>query len=331
MSTSHPPRAVAPGPFTASSTLRSLTRASVTWHRPLVVLAAAMVVTGVVSLIGLAVDPRELVGAPAWAKPLKFSLSIIIYAISLSWLIGQVDRFRRLAWWAGTVVTVALLIEMVVIVGAVLRGTTSHFNVSTALDTVLWSTMGVSIVVVWLATLLVAGVLFLSTIDDRARATAIRAGVLIALVGMGIAFFMTSPTSTQLQDFRGIAGAHTVGSADGGTGIPLLGWSTIGGDLRVPHFVGMHALQALPIAVVLLELASARVSPLENARTRGLIINVLAGLYAAVVVLLTVQALLGESIVRPSLPIAAGATTVFTVAAAAIAVVVVRAQRRLSV
>jgi hypothetical protein len=47
-----------------------------------------------------------------------------------------------------------------------------------------------------------------------------------------------------------IIGAHTVGAPDGGAGVPLTGWSREHGDLRVPHFVGLHAIQALALIAI---------------------------------------------------------------------------------
>jgi hypothetical protein len=292
-------------------------------HRPLLALAVVSAVFAVVCAIGLVVDPREILGQPAWAKPLKFSLSIALYAVTLAWMIGLARRGRRLLSLLGSVVVVALILEMVVIVGAVLTNTTSHFNVSSPLATAAWSLMAVSIIVVWLVTVVVAIVLFRAPLGDPARSLAIRAGLMIGLVGMALAFLMTSPSAEQLSDFRGVAGAHAVGVADGGEGLPLLGWSTEGGDLRVPHFLGMHALQALPLFVIGLELLARRRGVLRSGRVRLHLVALATVGVAGVVAISTWQALRGQSIVAPDvLTLAAGIVLAVALGAAAVVVLV---------
>jgi hypothetical protein len=81
---------------------------------------------------------------------------------------------------------------------------------------------------------------------------ALRIGVLITVLGAASGGLMTQPTSEQLGQARltqqmPIFGAHTVGAPDGGPGIPGTGWSREHGDLRVPHFFGLHAMQFLPL------------------------------------------------------------------------------------
>jgi hypothetical protein len=304
-----------------------VTRNSLTWHRPLLLLAGAMLALAIVSLIGLAVDPREMLGAPIWAKPFKFAVSILIYAVTLSWLTGLAIRHRRLAWWAGTVAAVALLVEMIIITGAVIAGTTSHFNVSSPFHAALWATMAISIVVVWLVTLLVGAVLAFTRLGDSARSWAIRSAVILGLVGMALAFFMTTPTSAQLSSFQGIAGAHAVGVVDGGPGLPILGWSTVAGDLRVPHFVGMHALQLIPLAVLLLEFGARRLPTLRVESTRRNLVIVASALYAAVITILSVQALSGQSVVRPDASVSLVAQGALAAAAVASAVILRRGGR----
>lgn len=145
---------------------------------------------------------------------------------------------------------------MAIITGQVIRGKRSHFNHATPFDETLFNAMAVTVVILWTSTLVIAILLMRARIADRASAWAIRSGVLLALVGAGFGFLMTQPTPEQRAagnlDTADVIGAHSVGVPDGGPSMPLTGWSTTGGDLRIPHFIGMHALQLLPLFLLAL-------------------------------------------------------------------------------
>jgi hypothetical protein len=291
-------------------------------HRPLVVTAAAMALLTVVGAVGLAVDDRTLTGAPIWLKPLKFAVSLTVYTLTLAWLLSLLTRRTRIGWWLGTVIAAAAVVEMVVIVGQVVRGRASHFNVATPLDAALFSLMGATIVVVWLATAAIGALLLRQPIGDRPTGRAVRLSLPIALAGLAVGFLMTSPTAQQRAAMAdappATVGAHSVGVADGGPGLPLVNWSTGGGDLRIGHFVGMHALQALPLLALGLALVGRRVRRLRDERVRTRLVTVAAGGYAGLTLLLTWQALRGQALVAPDAATlaAAAALAAATLAAA---------------
>ncbi|MFE7387114.1 hypothetical protein [Streptomyces sp. NPDC057582] len=273
------------------------------WHRPLVLFAAAMAVMAVISGVGLLVDDRVLAGSAIWFKPFKFAVSFVAYALALAWMLTLLTRGRRTGWWAGTVVTVSSLAEMAIITAQVIRGKRSHFNHATPFDERLFTAMGVTVAVLWTGTLVIAVLLLRARIQDRAAALAIRSGVFIALVGAGIGFLMTQPTPEQRAagnlDTADVIGAHSVGVPDGGPSMPLTGWSTTGGDLRIPHFVGMHALQLLPLLLLALVALAPRFPRLGDPRVRLRLMLVASGAYAAVVALVAWQALRGQSLIHP--------------------------------
>ena len=47
---------------------------------------------------------------------------------------------------------------------------------------------------------------------------------------------------------------HSVGGKEDEPGLPVTGWSRTHGDLRVTHFLSLHALQILPLAAALIGL-----------------------------------------------------------------------------
>ncbi|WP_189958625.1 hypothetical protein [Streptomyces alanosinicus] len=258
-----------------------------------------MAVTAVMSAVGLLVDDRVLVGAPVWAKPFKFSVSFVAYCLSLAWMLSFLRRGRRVGWWAGTVVAVTGLVEMVIITGQAARGKRSHFNHETPFDTALYNTMAVTVAILWAATLVVAVLLLRARIADRAAAWAMRCGLVLALAGAAVGFLMTRPAPGQRRGVSKVIGAHSVGVPDGGPSMPLTGWSTTGGDLRVPHFVGMHALQLLPALVMVLTGLAPRFARLADDRLRLRLVLLASGAYAAVFALVLWQALRGRPLTAP--------------------------------
>ncbi|MFD9602241.1 hypothetical protein [Streptomyces sp. NPDC059970] len=262
-----------------------------------------MAVMTVVSAVGLMVDDRVLAGAAIWFKPFKFAVSFAVYTLALAWMLTLVTRGRRVGWWAGTVVALSSLGEMVIITGQVIRGKRSHFNHATPFDETLFNLMGITVAVLWTGTLVIAILLLRARIADRAAAGAIRSAVLLALVGAGFGFLMTQPTPEQRAagnlDTADVIGAHSVGVPDGGPSMPFTGWSTTGGDLRIPHFVGMHALQLLPLFLLALVALAPRFPRLRDPRVRLRLVLVASGAYAAVVALVTWQALRGQPLIHP--------------------------------
>jgi hypothetical protein len=109
-------------------------------------------------------------------------------------------------------------------------------------------------------------------------------------------------------------GAHTVGAPDGGPGLPLTGWSTMAGDLRVPHFVGMHALQVLPLFALALAALAPRLARLRDERARLRLVLTAAVSHAGLVAVLLWQALRGQSLMHPDAPTVAGFAAVAVVA-----------------
>jgi cytochrome bd-type quinol oxidase subunit 2 len=131
----------------------------------------------------------------------------------------------------------------------------SHFNVATAIDALIFNVMGLAIATLSVAHAVLWVLLLRTDWPDRPLLSACRWGAGVSLAGLMVGALMVVPTAPQLAQARAgsglpVAGAHTVGRPDGGPGLPFLGWSVEAGDRRVPHFIGLHAMQAVPLALL---------------------------------------------------------------------------------
>jgi len=280
--------------------LRAALRRAFATNAPLALAGSVFALAFAGTLVGVAVDHRVITAMPAWVKPAKFMVSSAIYSFTLVWMLGFVRGHRRLVAASAWITVVAIVVEDALIALQAARGTTSHFNFSTPLNTAIFGVMGAMTVGLWSGCFLVGVALLLQKLPDPAIAWSLRLGVLLALVGMSIAFFMVTPTAAQLTAAQAgggapIIGAHTVGRADGGPGLPFLGWSTTAGDLRVAHFLGLHGLQVLPLVAFAVTRRLRRFHP----RAQVALVVIAGMAYLGFDLLLAWQALRGQSVIHP--------------------------------
>ncbi|WP_158888369.1 hypothetical protein [Amycolatopsis anabasis] len=285
---------------------------------PLLILAAAMAGLCLVAAGGLIFDDRTLANQPIWLKTFKFTISIAIYAVTLAWLLSLLPKGRRAGWWMGAVVAAGMGLDMVLMVVQMIgRGRRLHFNLADESDRMIHNLLATGAYATLLAMIVVAGILCFQRLPNGPQASAVRAGLGLTITGLLVAIFMFNPTPEQqrLKQATGhsdILGAHSVGATDGGPGLPLLGWSTEGGDLRVPHFIGLHALQLLPLLLIALTALSRRFPSLRSPFVRRGLIRIAGAGYLGLLLVLTWQALRGESVVHP------GGETLLALAAVAV-------------
>ncbi|MBB5781689.1 uncharacterized membrane protein YhaH (DUF805 family) [Nonomuraea jabiensis] len=278
-----------------------------------------LIALAVACLVGLIVDDRTLLGAPVWLKPFKFAVSFGVYSLTLAWLLTLLSRASTLAKRLGDVIAFMSMVGVGLITVQAARGRQSHFNVSTPGDAAIFGLMGSLVTALWVITIVITGLVLLQRFGDRPTTSALRFGLVLCVMGMAEAYFMVGTTSNA----GGISGAHSVGVPDGGPGLPIVGWSTTGGDLRVAHFVGLHALQAVPLLLVGMRALSKRLPVLGDEGVRLGLVRVAGAGFGGMIVLLTWQALKGEPLIYPdSTTMAAFTALVATIAVAASAVIV---------
>lgn len=185
-------------------------------------------------------DSRTLIGVSVWMKPFKFALSIAVYFATLAAfapLLGRSFFDTRFGWVLSTIPIVCAVFEQTYIMHQAAMGEPSHFNISTPFHGVMYGLMGIGAVLMVTVCGVMGALILWRYRLGSAMALAIALGLLLAF-GLGGGF------GGYLSGY----GGHWVGGtpSDAG-GLPLLSWSVDGGDLRVAHFWGLHAMQLLPL------------------------------------------------------------------------------------
>ena len=193
------------------------------------------VMISIVFLVLTKTTSTEVQGVNAWFKPFKFAVSIGLFSWTMAWYCHYLSDFNVTPFnW--TVITL-FGFELIYIIFQASKGQLSHFNNSTQTYSLLYSLMGLAAALVTLYTAYIGLLFFTQSFPNLPRyyVWSIRLGILIFVIFSFEGGLMGSRMN------------HSVGAINDNSNWWIIGWSKTVGDLRVSHFIGMHALQLLPL------------------------------------------------------------------------------------
>jgi hypothetical protein len=193
-------------------------------------------------LLAMSIDTRLVNEINVWVKPVKFLVSLGVYYWTLAWLFGYLPQRAQRTGWGRFVVYAPILagiFEMVWLIGTAAAGQPAHFNRSAPIYSISYALAGVGAVILVIA-MLVQG-LMIARDREVKLAPAFRSALVLGAVIASVAALIVAGCMSS-------GNGHWVGgvASDAG-GLPILGWSRSGGDLRVAHFWALHASQLLPL------------------------------------------------------------------------------------
>jgi hypothetical protein len=202
--------------------------------------SAAAMLAGFIACTGLQfVDDRLLIGVSVWEKPAKFFLSLTVQFITVAWALSLLSLRTRGVRIAIVAMFGAAWIELAYIIVRAARGEASHFNVATPLDAALYSIMGVGALTLTLTAGYIGWVIWRNQRGDMWTGAA------------GLGLLLGSVLATLTAGYMSSGTGHWVGGdLTDASGLPFFHWSMTGGDLRVSHFIGLHATQVIPFAAM---------------------------------------------------------------------------------
>jgi hypothetical protein len=190
-------------------------------------------------LLAQQIDLRTFDDVDVWAKPTKFVFSVAVFALTTAWFFGYVRPDRRQAPSLRAIVAVIIAagsFEIIYISWQAGHGLASHFNKTNVFYQIMYGLMGLG------AVSLVAAMLPLAWeirrhpapgLNPTYAAAVVMGLVMCCVLGGGFGIYMAQQPGHAV----GLIGGHA----------PLFGWNRAGGDLRIAHFLGIHAQQAIPI------------------------------------------------------------------------------------
>jgi hypothetical protein len=207
------------------------------WWTVLAFAALALVCVGLQQL-----DPRLIHGVNVWLEPAKFFASLAIQFATVAWALAMLpaaERASRRVRWSMLIMLAWGWLEMAYVVFRASRGEASHFNNDGAFAQIAYSVMGFGAV----SMTVIAAYIGVKLWKHRHNGLWTEAASVGLVVGAVLGTLAGAYVSAQ-------TGHNVGGDISDASGTGLFAWSTTGGDLRIAHFVGLHAAQIVPFAAI---------------------------------------------------------------------------------
>jgi hypothetical protein len=258
------------------------------WPRVLWIVGAVLLATMVFHIVALAVTGGPVTGPVSLRKPATFAEAGWLIAWSVAIVL---PRLRARAWQRHVIGGAAVLFgvgETTIMAIQAWRGVPSHYNFSTTFDAALVrggaaGTAGlflIGVVVLLVAAARTPGL-------QPSLRLGVLAGVVVLFVGCAVGFVMISNNSGVFEGTIGSGFGNRAAAYLGpdratvGPEYLLLRPDTRGGDLVLPHAIGVHGLVLLAVPAVLL--TRTRIAP---ARQLQLVATATASIGLAMTLLL---------------------------------------------
>lgn len=186
---------------------------------------ALLIVSGVIHAGVFLVDGGPWQGPVSWRKPTTFGLSFGLTTVTVTWLTTFLAVRPRTQAVVVVGFAAASALEVALVTMQRWRGVPSHFNADTAFDGAVFTTMGAAVTVIGVVLVVVTVLAFTRLEAPPSMALAVRTGLLVLLAAQGIGARMIVEGTAVMPD-------------------PIA--YGVGGALKLPHAVTMHAVQVLP-------------------------------------------------------------------------------------
>ncbi|MEL7006276.1 MAG: hypothetical protein AAFN93_26645 [Bacteroidota bacterium] len=231
-------------------------------------------IAAIIFLVLTRLTSTQVMGINAWYKPFKFALSTFFFSWTMGCFCQYLDQPLNVSIYSWAVI-ILLGFEIVYIAWKAGQGQLSHYNESDTFHSTMFSLMAFAATAVTLWTAYMGVLFFGKDVSPLPEyyLWGIRLGILLFVIFSFEGFAMGARMS------------HSVGGPDGSPGLPIVNWSKKFGDLRISHFLGMHALQVIPL-----------LSYFVIKNVKGIVL--FSSLYFLLTLFLFIMALQGKPLIR---------------------------------